>query len=80
MPLKIDINIVESVNIWQPGFDFPFYARCYEYGHDFHPVFRGNRDGDFCAVEIKKMEVAHWSKKVHLGFPVSSIEFCPTER
>ncbi|EER93276.1 hypothetical protein BDA96_01G055200 [Sorghum bicolor] len=40
----------------------------------------GNRDGDFCAVEIKKMEVAHWSKKVHLGFPVSSIEFCPTER
>ncbi|CAN6297430.1 unnamed protein product [Urochloa humidicola] len=40
----------------------------------------GNREGDFCAVEVKKMEVAHWSKKVHLGSPVSSIEFCPTER
>lgn len=40
----------------------------------------GNRDGDFCVVEVKKMEVAHWSKKVHLGYPVSSIEFCPTER
>jgi prolactin regulatory element-binding protein len=46
----------------------------------FSPFFRGNRDGDFCAVEVKKMEVAHWSKKVHLGFPVSSIEFCPSER
>ncbi|PUZ36550.1 hypothetical protein GQ55_9G047200 [Panicum hallii var. hallii] len=40
----------------------------------------GNRDGDFCVVEVKTMEVAHWSKKVHLGSPISSIEFCPTER
>jgi len=44
------------------------------------PLFRGNRDGDFCVVEVKTMEVAHWSKKVHLGSPISSIEFCPTER
>ncbi|TVU41211.1 hypothetical protein EJB05_14711 [Eragrostis curvula] len=40
----------------------------------------GSRDGDFCAVDVKKMEVCHWSKKIHLGSPVSSIEFCPTER
>ncbi|KAL6894266.1 hypothetical protein ACP4OV_008364 [Aristida adscensionis] len=40
----------------------------------------GNRDGDFCAVDVKKMEISHWSRKVHLGSPVSSIEFCPTER
>jgi len=44
------------------------------------PLFRGNRDGNFCVVEVKAMEVAHWSKKVHLGSPISSIEFCPTER
>ena len=44
------------------------------------PLFRGNRDGNFCVVEVKTMEVAHWSKKVHLGSPISSIEFCPTER
>lgn len=40
----------------------------------------GSHDGDFCAVDVKKMDVSHWSKKVHLGSPVSSIEFCPTER
>ncbi|KQK20513.1 SEC12-like protein 1 [Brachypodium distachyon] len=40
----------------------------------------GSHDGDFCAVDVKKMEVSHWSKKVHLGSPISSIEFCPTER
>jgi prolactin regulatory element-binding protein len=42
--------------------------------------FRGSHDGDFCAVDVKKMEVSHWSKKAHLGSPVTSIEFCPTER
>ncbi|OEL22795.1 SEC12-like protein 1 [Dichanthelium oligosanthes] len=40
----------------------------------------GNGVGDFCVVEVKKMQVAHWSKMVHLGSPISSIEFCPTER
>jgi len=29
--------------------------------------FRRSNDGDFCAVDVKKMEVSHWSKKVHLG-------------
>ncbi|WVZ62213.1 hypothetical protein U9M48_011983 [Paspalum notatum var. saurae] len=40
----------------------------------------GSNDGDFCAVDVKKMEVSHWSKKVHLGSPITSIEFCPTAR
>uniref|UniRef100_A0A0E0GV16 Uncharacterized protein n=1 Tax=Oryza nivara TaxID=4536 RepID=A0A0E0GV16_ORYNI len=40
----------------------------------------GSHDGDFCVVDVKKMEVLHLSKKVHLGSPISSIEFCPTER
>ncbi|XP_066323452.1 SEC12-like protein 1 [Miscanthus floridulus] len=43
-------------------------------------VSGGINDGDFCAVDVKKMEVSHWSKKVHLGSSVTSIEFCPTER
>ncbi|KAJ6841109.1 SEC12-like protein 1 [Iris pallida] len=40
----------------------------------------GNNDGDMCVVEVKKMEASHWSKKLHLGTPISSIEFCPSER
>lgn len=40
----------------------------------------GSNDGDMCIVEVKKMEVSHWSKKLHLGASISSIEFCPSER
>ncbi|ONK75720.1 uncharacterized protein A4U43_C03F19840 [Asparagus officinalis] len=40
----------------------------------------GSTDGDMCVVEIKKMEVSHWSKKLHLGACISAIEFCPSER
>nr|CAD1818331.1 unnamed protein product [Ananas comosus var. bracteatus] len=40
----------------------------------------GSNDGDFCVAEVKKMEISHWSKKIHLGTRISSIEFCPTER
>ncbi|KAJ4812975.1 SEC12-like protein 1 [Rhynchospora pubera] len=40
----------------------------------------GSNDGDFCVVNVKKMEVQHWSRKVHLGASVSAIHFCPTER
>jgi hypothetical protein len=36
---------------------------------------RGTHD-----VDVKRMEVSHWSKKVHLGSPISSIDFCPAER
>jgi prolactin regulatory element-binding protein len=31
-------------------------------------------------VDVKEMEISHWSKKLHLGSPVYGIEFCPTER
>ncbi|PKU77251.1 SEC12-like protein 1 isoform X1 [Dendrobium catenatum] len=40
----------------------------------------GSSDGDICVVEVKKMEISHWSKKHHLGTAISSIEFCPLER
>ncbi|CAM0876919.1 unnamed protein product [Alopecurus aequalis] len=40
----------------------------------------GSRDGDCCVVDVKTMQVSHLIKKVHLGSPISSIEFCPTER
>ncbi|KAH7661231.1 prolactin regulatory element-binding protein [Dioscorea alata] len=40
----------------------------------------GSNDGDIAVVEVKKMEISHWSKKLHLGASISSIEFCPTER
>lgn len=40
----------------------------------------GSHDGDFCVVDVKEMEISHWSKKVHLGSPIYGIEFCPTER
>jgi hypothetical protein len=45
-----------------------------------HFFFRGSHDGDFCVVDVKEMEISHWSKKLHLGSPVYGIEFCPTER
>ncbi|XP_044949302.1 SEC12-like protein 1 [Hordeum vulgare subsp. vulgare] len=40
----------------------------------------GSCDGDCCVADVKSMQVSHMIKKVHLGSPVSSIEFCPTER
>ncbi|PKA54337.1 SEC12-like protein 1 [Apostasia shenzhenica] len=40
----------------------------------------GSNDGDMCVVDVKKMEICHWSKKLHLGSSISSIEFCPSER
>ncbi|KAM7467854.1 hypothetical protein LguiB_015416 [Lonicera macranthoides] len=40
----------------------------------------GSKDGDVCVVEVKKMEVCHWSKRLHLGSSIESLEFCPSER
>uniref|UniRef100_A0A5B7BZW7 Putative SEC12-like protein 1 n=1 Tax=Davidia involucrata TaxID=16924 RepID=A0A5B7BZW7_DAVIN len=40
----------------------------------------GSKDGDVCVVEVKKMEVCHWSKRLHLGSCIASLEFCPSER
>ncbi|KAK4385592.1 SEC12-like protein 1 [Sesamum angolense] len=39
----------------------------------------GSKDGDICVVEVKKMEVRHWSKRLHLGSDITSLEFCPSE-
>ncbi|KAE8679441.1 SEC12-like protein 1 [Hibiscus syriacus] len=38
----------------------------------------GSKDGDICVVEVKKMEISHWSKRLHLGTPITSLEFCPS--
>lgn len=40
----------------------------------------GSKDGDICVVELKNMEIRHWSKRLHLGSQITSLEFCPSER
>lgn len=40
----------------------------------------GSKDGDVCIVEVKKMEICHWSKRLHLGSNITALEFCPSER
>lgn len=40
----------------------------------------GSKDGDFCVVEVKTMQINHWSRRLHPGTSIASLEFCPTER
>lgn len=40
----------------------------------------GSKDGDICVAEVSKMQVRHWSKRLHLGSSIASLEFCPSER
>ncbi|KAF2295240.1 hypothetical protein GH714_032266 [Hevea brasiliensis] len=40
----------------------------------------GSEDGDICVAEVKKMEVSHYSKRLHLGSYITSLEFCPNQR
>ncbi|CAI0442495.1 unnamed protein product [Linum tenue] len=40
----------------------------------------GSKDGDICVAEVKKMEVSHWSRRLHLGTNITSLEFCPSQR
>ncbi|XP_051149628.1 SEC12-like protein 1 [Andrographis paniculata] len=40
----------------------------------------GSKDGDICVIEVKKMVVRHWSKRLHLGSDIETLEFCPRER
>ncbi|XP_015876637.2 SEC12-like protein 1 [Ziziphus jujuba] len=40
----------------------------------------GSKDGDICVVEVKKMEIYHRSKRLHLGTCIGNLEFCPSER
>ncbi|KAG6765150.1 hypothetical protein POTOM_029168 [Populus tomentosa] len=39
-----------------------------------------SKDGDVCVAEVKKMEVSHLSKRLHLGTCITSLEFCPGQR
>ncbi|EXB58483.1 SEC12-like protein 1 [Morus notabilis] len=40
----------------------------------------GSKDGDVCVVDVKKMGICHWSKRLHLGTCIETLEFCPSER
>ncbi|VFQ62682.1 unnamed protein product [Cuscuta campestris] len=40
----------------------------------------GSKDGDVCIIEVKKMEVSHYSRRLHSGSYITSLEFCPSER
>ncbi|XP_061353422.1 SEC12-like protein 1 [Gastrolobium bilobum] len=48
--------------------------------HDGKYLSLASKDGDICVVEVKKMQIHHYSKRLHLGTPIASLEFCPTER
>lgn len=41
---------------------------------------QGSKDGDVCVVDVKKMEICHWSKRLHSGSSIASLDFCPSER
>ncbi|CAA2994097.1 SEC12-like protein 1 [Olea europaea subsp. europaea] len=41
---------------------------------------QGSKDGDVYVVEVKRMEVRHWSRRLHLGSNIASLEFYPSER
>ncbi|CDY23195.1 BnaA04g05640D [Brassica napus] len=40
----------------------------------------GGKDGDISIAEVKTMEIYHYSKRLHLGQTIASLEFCPSER
>ncbi|CAH9137560.1 unnamed protein product [Cuscuta epithymum] len=40
----------------------------------------GSTDGDVCIIEVKKMEVSHYNRRLHSGSYITSLEFCPSER
>ncbi|PNX71556.1 SEC12-like protein 1-like, partial [Trifolium pratense] len=48
--------------------------------HDGKYLSLGSKDGDICVVEVKKMQIHHYSKRLHLGTTISTLEFCPSER
>ncbi|KAI3505170.1 hypothetical protein L1887_27108 [Cichorium endivia] len=41
---------------------------------------QGSKDGDVCNVLVKKMAVYHMSNRLHLGYPVTSLDFCTNGR
>ncbi|XP_054819669.1 SEC12-like protein 1 [Prosopis cineraria] len=48
--------------------------------HDGKYLALGSKDGDMSVTEVKKMEVRHYSKRLHLGTCLATLEFCPRER
>ncbi|KAM7264894.1 hypothetical protein ACFE04_002577 [Oxalis oulophora] len=40
----------------------------------------GSKDGDISVVEVKKMEISQYSKRLHLGSNIETLEFCPDQR
>ncbi|XP_004496156.1 SEC12-like protein 1 [Cicer arietinum] len=48
--------------------------------HDGKYLSLGSKDGDICVVEVKKMQIHHYSKRLHLGTTIATLEFCPSER
>ncbi|KAB1225292.1 SEC12-like protein 1 [Morella rubra] len=40
----------------------------------------GSKDGDISVVEVKKMEIVHYSRRLHVGASIPVLEFCPSER
>ncbi|XP_031475779.1 SEC12-like protein 1 [Nymphaea colorata] len=48
--------------------------------HDGKYLALGSHDGDIGIVDVKKMELIQWAKRVFLGTQISCLDFCPTER
>jgi prolactin regulatory element-binding protein len=40
----------------------------------------GSKDGDISVVEVKKMEISQYTKRLHLGTNIETLEFCPNQR
>ncbi|KAF7811591.1 SEC12-like protein 1 [Senna tora] len=48
--------------------------------HDGKYLALGSKDGDMSVSEVKTMEVRHYSKRLHLGTNIATLDFCPRER
>lgn len=48
--------------------------------HDGKYLSLASKDGDICVVEVKKMQIHHYSKRLHLGTTIATLDFCPSER
>lgn len=76
-------TVVWDINTWQKiGHKrlLPKPASILSISLDGKYLALGSKDGDVCVVEVKKMEIRHWSKRLHLGSNIISLEFCPSER
>ncbi|GKD08935.1 RNA-directed DNA polymerase, eukaryota, reverse transcriptase zinc-binding domain protein, partial [Tanacetum coccineum] len=45
-----------------------------------YDIQEGSKDGDVCVVTTKKMEVSQWIRHLHLGFPLTSVDLCSSQR